>query len=89
MSAKFNPSNESKGYYLMQLNTLTYKLETIYFPMNQAQEAVQLYNHIESLQIPTLNTVLVSAYSFGTLTMAYLNYFLDTRQFSTILKELL
>ena len=89
MSAKFNPSNESKGYYLMQLNTLTYKLETIYFPMNQAQEAVQLYNHIESLQIPTLNTVLVSAYSFGTLTMAYLSYFLDTRQFSTILKELL
>lgn len=89
MSAKCNLSNESQGYYLMELDTLTHQLETIYFPMNQAKEAVQLYNHMESLQIPTLNTVLVSAYSFGTLTRAYPNYFLDTRQFITNLKELL
>lgn len=89
MSAECNPSNNSKGYYIMKLDTLTHKLETTYFPMNQAQEAVQLYNHIESLQIPILNTVLVSASSFGTLTRAYPNYFLDTHQFITNLKELL
>ena len=35
MSAKFNPSNESKGYYLMELDTLTNKLEINYFPMNK------------------------------------------------------
>ena len=73
----------------MELDTLTHQLETIYFPLNQAQEAVQSYNHMESLQIPTLNTVLVSASSFDTLTRAYPNYFLDTRQFLVILKELL
>lgn len=73
----------------MQLNTVTHKLETTYFPMNQAKEAVQLYNHMESLQTPILNTVLVSSSSFGTLTRTYPNYFLDTRQFLAILKELL
>lgn len=89
MSVECNPSNESKGYYLMELDILTHKLEINYFSMNQAQEAVQLYNHMEFLQIPTLNTVLVSSYSFSTLTRAYPNYFLDTRQFLAILKELL
>jgi len=89
MSAKFNPSNESKGYYLMELDTLTNKLEINYFPMNQAQEAIQLYTHMESLQIPIFNTVLVSASSFDTLKRAYPNYFLDTSQFIAILKELL
>ena len=89
MSAKFNPSNESKGYYLMELDTLTNKLEINYFPMNQAQEAIQLYKHMESLQIPIFNTVLVSASSFNTLKRAYPNYFLDTSQFIAILKELL
>lgn len=89
MSAKFNPSNESKGYYLMELDTLTNKLEINYFPMNQAQEAIQLYKHMESLQIPIFNTVLVLASSFNTLKRAYPNYFLDTSQFIAILKELL
>ena len=89
MSVECNPSNNSKGYYIMKLNTITHQLQTTYFSTNQVQEAVQLYNHMESLQIPTLNTVLVSAYSFGTLTRAYPNYFLDTRQFIAILKELL
>ena len=89
MSAKFNPSNESKGYYLMELDTLTNKLEINYFPMNQAQEAIQLYKHMESLQIPIFNTVLVSASSFNTLKRAYPNYFLDARQFLSIMKEIL
>lgn len=89
MLAKFNPSNDSKGYYLMELDTLTHKLEINYFPMNQVQEAVQLYNHMESLQIPIFNTVFVSTSSFDTLKRAYPNYFLDTRQFIAILKELL
>lgn len=40
MSAKFNPSNKSKGYYLMELDTLMNKLEINYFPMNQAQGAI-------------------------------------------------
>lgn len=57
--------------------------------MNQAQEAIQLYTHMESLQIPIFNTVLVSASSFDTLKRAYPNYFLDTSQFIAILKELL
>ena len=89
MSVECNLSNNSKGYYIMKLNTVTHQLETICFLINQAKEAVQLYNHMESLQIPTLNTVLVSASSFGTLTRAYPNYFLDTRQFIATLKELL
>lgn len=89
MSVECNLSNNSKGSYIMQLNTVTHKLETTYFPMNQAKEAVQLYNHMESLQTPILNTVLVSSSSFGTLTRTYPNYFLDTRQFLAILKELL
>lgn len=89
MSVEFNPSNESKGYYLMELDILTNKLEINYFPMNQVEEAVQLCNHMESLQIPIFNTVFVSAFSFGTLTRAYPNYFLDTRQFLSIVKELL
>ena len=73
----------------MKLNIVTHQLQTTYFSTNQVQEAVQLYNHMESLQIPTLNTVLVSASSFGTLTRTYPNYFLDTRQFIATLKELL
>ena len=89
MSVECNLSNNSKGYYIMKLNIVTHQLQTTYFSTNQVQEAVQLYNHMESLQIPTLNTVLVSASSFGTLTRAYPNYFLDTRQFIATLKELL
>ncbi len=89
MSAKFNTSNESKGYYLMELDTLTHKLEISYFPMNQVQEAVQSYNHMESLQVHNLNTVLVSASSFNTLKRAYPNYFLDVTQFISVMKELL
>ena len=61
----------------MELDTLTNKLEINYFPMNQAQEAVQSYNHMESLQVHNLNTVLVSASSFNTLKRAYPNYFLE------------
>lgn len=89
MSSKFNPSDESKGYYLMELDILTNKLEINYFPMNQVEEAVQLYNHMESLQIPIFYIVLVSASSFNTLKRAYPNYFLDTYQFLSIMKELL
>lgn len=89
MSAEFNLSNESKGYYLMELDTLTHKLEINYFPMNQVEEVVQSYNHMESLQVHNLNTVLVSAHSFHTLMSAYPNYFLDTHQFLSIMKEIL
>ncbi|MCI8630588.1 MAG: hypothetical protein HFE57_14055 [Firmicutes bacterium] len=89
ISAKFNTSNESKGYYLIELDTLTHKLEINYFPMNQVQEAVQSYNHMESLQVYNLNTVLVSASLFDTLKRAYPNYFLDVTQFISIMKEFL
>ncbi len=89
MAVKFNSFNKSEGYYLMELDIITYKLTIDYFTMNQIEEAVQLYNHMESLQIPIFNTVLVSASSFDTLKRAYPNYFLDVTQFITIMKELL
>lgn len=73
----------------MELDTLTHKLEISYFPMNQVQEAIQLYKHMESLQIPIFNTVLVLASSFNTLKRVYPNYFLDVTQFISIMKEFL
>lgn len=89
MAVKFNSSNKSEGYYLMELDIITYKLTIDYFTMNQIEEAIQLYNHMESLQIPIFNTVLVSASSFNTLKRAYPNYFLDITQFITIMKEII
>ena len=89
MAATYNSLNESKGYYLMELDILTHQLEIQYFPMNQLEKAIQCYNQMEALQIPIFDTVLVSASSFESLKRAYPNYFLDANQFITIIKEML
>lgn len=81
--------NKKKGYYLLQLNFNEKTLKVITFSINQIDLATKIYNNIESVNDPQIDSVLVSAASFDALKIAYPNYFADITQFVRILDKIL
>ena len=88
-SVNFIKSNNLDGYYLLDLDIKTFKLDSIYFKKNQVDKAMQYYNYLESLQDTSHNIVLVLVPSFKILKDSYLNYFLDDYNFYDKLVDLI
>lgn len=81
--------DKTKGYYLLQLDFNRKMLRVNAFPKNQIELATTVYNRIESVNNPNIDSVLVSATSFEVLRAAYPNYFTDISQFIDIMRNIL
>lgn len=81
--------DKNKGYYLLQLNFNKKLLRVNAFTKNQIELATEVYNKIESINNPNIDSVLVSATSFETLKAAYPNYFTDITQFVDNMRNIL
>lgn len=84
-----NKKMEGKGYYLLQLMYNDNIVKVSGFKTTQVDLATKIYNEIESINKPDVDSVLVAASSFKSLRAAYPNYFADIKKFVNILKELL
>lgn len=78
-----------KGYYLLQLNLKKKLLKINGFTTEQIGLATDIYNKIEYLNNPNMDTVLVSATSFEELQSAYPNYFTDISKFVFMMRDIL
>ncbi len=81
--------SRGKGYYLLQLNLSENLLRINKFSINQIELATNVYDKIESLNNPQMDTVLVSATSFDTLKAAFPNYFTDISEFVKMMRRIL
>lgn len=74
--------NQKNGYYILILNFTTHRLRLQFFRPSQIEEAMEVYNKIESTRAESkIDAVLVSVSSFGALKIAYPNYFSDIGDF--------
>lgn len=76
-------------YFLLRLHFTERMLRVTPFPNSQIDLATRIYDEIESLNDPNIDSVLVSASSFNALKAAYPNYFADISQFIEIMNEIL
>lgn len=81
--------NKGKGYYLLRLDFKEKMLKVNAFSTNQIELATKIYNQIESVNNPQIDSVLVSATSFDTLKAAYPNYFTDISEFVQMMRRIL
>ena len=90
LSTAIKYTNEKgKGYFLLRLDLEQRNLKVNAFSLNQIELATKVYDEIESINNPNIDSVLVSATSFDVLKAAYPNYFSDISQFITIMRKLL
>lgn len=81
--------DKGMGYYLLRLDFERKMLNVRAFSTNQINIATEIYNKIESVNNPKIDSVLVSASSFDTLKAAYPNYFTDITDFIDIMRNFL
>lgn len=74
-------------YYLVQYDYEENKVSVVPFAPRASQRANIAYTNAETNSAGTKNVVLVSVDSISNLQKAYPNYFLDTKQFSELLKS--
>lgn len=84
-----NENMKGKGYYLLRLNFKEKMLKVQGFYTNQIELATNIYNRIEAVNNPNIDTVLVSATSFDALKAAYPNYFTDITIFVEFMRRIL
>lgn len=81
--------SKGNGYYLLQLNFDKKLLRINKFAPSQVELATKVYDKIESLNNPAIDSVLVSATSIDTLKSAYPNYFSDITEFVDMMRRIL
>lgn len=78
-----------KAYYVLLLNYKERMLRIAGFSAEQIGLATKIYNEIEAKNDKDIDVVLVSAESFTDLQEAYPNYFVDIREFVTVMRDIL
>jgi hypothetical protein len=74
--------SNKNGYYILILNYDTHLLSLKFFIPGKANDAMEVYQKIESTRAETkIDAVLVSVSSFDILRSAYPNYFSDIGEF--------
>lgn len=80
---------DKNSYYILILNYETHMLKVRQYSLSQLDKATNVYNQIENNNDSNIDAVLVSANSFGSMRIAYPNYFYDIEKFVKILKKFL
>ena len=81
--------NTPNGYFVLILNYKKKLLRQRYYKPSEFDDAARVYSSIENNENSDLDVVMVRAESSNALKKAYPNYFVDIREFISIVKEYL
>lgn len=86
---KIKKTNLKNGFYLLILDYKDSSLEIYPFKQSDFELAANIYSNIETECADVVDVVLVSVKSFDILKIAYPNYFVDIREFISVLKNIM
>lgn len=93
ISSAITKVNEKKivygelGYYVLRLDYEERLLTIYYFRKSELDAAIETYNEFEAVGRSGSDTVLIAAESLDTVCAAYPNYFVDIKEFLSIVEE--
>lgn len=88
IAVKYNTTDNIKnGYYLLRLDMSDNVLHIDHYKNSEIVLATNIYDEIEKINDPNINSVLVSTKSLSSLREAYPNYFVDISKFIKIIQE--